>query len=56
MYHYKKPIIKEKKINLNYFLKSKFDLGGDEFLAIYCGQCLTCKGCFLPWGCDEKSC
>lgn len=52
---YRKPFIGTKKIKTNFSLARSFGIGGD-LLAIYCGECYGCEGCYLPPGCDVKSC
>lgn len=49
------PKIKTRKIKINFFQKTKLNIG-EDLLADYCGQCSQCKGCYLPPGCDLKSC
>lgn len=61
-YYYKKPFIKVEKIRINFFSSPKFNFGGGDLLASYCGQCVlsgdqdACPSCVLPPGCDAKSC
>ena len=54
------PKIKIGKISINLFLNRLSNEWEGDLFAIYCGQCIHsqdgCPGCYLPPGCDYKSC
>lgn len=53
---YLKPKIKKNFINIKY----NFNYNPSDLFATYCGQCSAsrdgCPNCFLPPGCNTKSC